>query len=86
MSFLNSWTKYPIKVLPSNFIATFFQAVSGKDAPHNNFFFYDGVSTSGVVQKITNISTEKSTEPKQGEQKMTSATTSSKAPVEEVVL
>ena len=30
------------------------QAVSGKDAPHNNFFFYDGVSTSGVVVNISN--------------------------------
>lgn len=30
------------------------KAVSGKDAPHNNFFFYDGVSTSGVVVNISN--------------------------------
>ena len=29
------------------------QAVSGKDAPHNNFFFYDGVATSGVVVNIS---------------------------------
>lgn len=28
------------------------KAVSKKDTPHNNFFFYDAVSTSGVVQKI----------------------------------
>jgi len=28
------------------------KAVSGKDTPHNNFFFYDGVLTSGVVQKV----------------------------------
>jgi len=29
------------------------KAVSGKDAPHNNFFFYDGVATSGVVVNIS---------------------------------
>lgn len=29
------------------------KAVSGKDSPHNNFFFYDGVATSGVVENIS---------------------------------
>jgi len=61
------------------------KAVSGKDAPHNNFFFYDGVSTSGVVQKITNISNVKPTEPTK-EQKNNSTSTSNKAPVEEIIL
>ena len=30
-----------------------FQAVSGKDEPHNNFFFYDGVSTTGLVHNVS---------------------------------
>ena len=29
-----------------------FQAVSGKDAPLNNFFFYDGVEGSGMVENF----------------------------------
>ena len=28
------------------------KAVSQKDAPHNNFFFYNGVDGSGLVDKI----------------------------------
>jgi len=40
-----------------------FKAVSGKDTPHNNFFFYDGVSTSGVVENISNATCRKSKVP-----------------------
>ena len=29
-----------------------FQAVSGNDAPHNNFFFYDGLESSGLVDHL----------------------------------
>jgi len=35
------------------------KAVSGKDAPHDNFFFYDGVLTTGMVHKITTEKEEK---------------------------
>ncbi|XP_065052330.1 SUMO-activating enzyme subunit 1-like isoform X1 [Rhopilema esculentum] len=28
------------------------KAVSGRDSPHNNFFFYDGVDSTGLVDKI----------------------------------
>lgn len=35
------------------------KAVSGKDAPHENFFFYDGNATSGVVLKIAPEAEEK---------------------------
>lgn len=28
------------------------QAVSKKDTPHNNFFFYNGVNGNGMVDKI----------------------------------
>ena len=37
------WTSYKLLTL---------QAVSGKDAPINNFFFYDGVDGSGVVENF----------------------------------
>lgn len=34
------------------FIFLLFQAVSQKDTPHNNFFFYNGTDGGGLVDKI----------------------------------
>jgi hypothetical protein len=31
---------------------SFFQAISNKDAPHNNFFFYNPLESCGVVETI----------------------------------
>lgn len=31
------------------------KAISGRDAPHNNFFFYDGIETTGLVDCIGNL-------------------------------
>jgi len=44
---------YPVNAIVGGVIGQeIIKAVSAKDPPHNNFFFYDGVSTSGVVEKI----------------------------------
>lgn len=49
-------TLYPVNAIIGGVMAQeVIKAVSGKDTPHNNFFFYDGVSTSGIVQKISPI-------------------------------
>jgi len=54
------------------------KAVSGKDTPHNNFFFYDGVATTGVVNNISNATLTKR-KPAPPEQKKSSS-------VEQIVL
>jgi len=51
---------YPVNAIVGGVIAQeVIKAVSGKDTPHNNFFFYDGVSTTGMVQKISTAQDEK---------------------------
>ena len=34
----------------NNLVVLYLQAVSGKDAPLNNFFFYDGLEGHGSVE------------------------------------
>jgi len=44
---------YPVNPIVGGVMAQeIIKAVSKKDTPHNNFFFYDAVSTSGVVQNL----------------------------------
>ena len=43
---LNTITLPPL--FPCN--ARLTQAASGKDKPHNNFFFYDGYANAGMVE------------------------------------
>ena len=53
---------YPVNAIVGGVMAQeVIKAVSGKDTPHNNFFFYDGVSTTGMVQKINPAQEEKKT-------------------------
>ena len=33
------------------------KAVSKKDEPHNNFFFYNGVDSSAIIEKIGEVPT-----------------------------
>ena len=73
-------TLYPVNAIVGGVMAQeVIKAVSGKDTPHNNFFFYDGVLTSGVIQKITKDGDDKVIEEK-------SLGNMEKAVVEEIIL
>lgn len=51
---------YPVNAIVGGVMAQeVIKAVSGKDTPHNNFFFYDGVATTGMVQNISKVQKEK---------------------------
>jgi len=52
-------TLYPVNPIVGGVMAQeVIKAVSRKDTPHNNFFFYDAVSTGGVVQQINKVETK----------------------------
>uniref|UniRef100_T2M420 SUMO-activating enzyme subunit 1 n=1 Tax=Hydra vulgaris TaxID=6087 RepID=T2M420_HYDVU len=45
---------YPVNAVVGGVLSQeVIKAVSGRDAPHNNFFFYDAHATSGVVEYIS---------------------------------
>ena len=53
--YVQPWQIYflPFKYKSSEYWHFLFQAVSQKDPPHNNFFFFNGTDGSGMVDCIT---------------------------------
>jgi len=65
---------FPVNAIVGGVLAQeVIKAVSGKDAPHNNFFFYNGLDTSGVVLNVAPSPEKKnivpSTEKKEGKRR-----------------